>query len=300
MSVSVRPLVSFGVAGAVALSPVLAVAPVAAIQPRVEVPVVYAGDIQLTGLGQNIYNAIQPWVAYGVSLAAYGVGFIPFIGPPIASQININYFDGLQPFVEATVNYAAAVVQNPFNFGPATVAYGNQLIANSIRYINAQLGFIGFPPLPPFPFAATTPVVRSAAATGPADLPASLVPALKAPGQRAHESVAVVRDAVRSVIEARVQAGGEVRDAVRGARGEVRQAAKDAVEGVQKAAATDSPAEVRQAVQDGTSEVRSAVKEAKAEVRVAAKTARGEVRTAVKEARASVRAAHDGAKDAAK
>ncbi len=194
MSVSVRPLLAPGVAmvtaGAIALAPAV-VAPPSQITAA---PTVHVENIALTGIGQDIYYAITPWVQYGVSLAQYGVSFVPFIGPPIADQIGINYFAGIQPVVEATVNYAAGVVHNPLAFFPITAAYGNTLFGIGYNYVSAQLSFFGLPPLPPI-VAATRAAASpaKAAASGPADIPA----------------------AVKSVVSARVQAGAEVRAAVR-------------------------------------------------------------------------------------
>ena len=262
MSVSVRPLLAPGVAmvtaGAIVLAPSV-VAPPSQITVAAPgaTPTVHVENIALTGIGQDIYYAITPWVKYGVQLVQSGVVWIPFIGPPIADQIGINYFAGIQPIVEATVNYAAGVVQNPLNFFGVTAAYGNTLFGIGYGYVSAQLSFFGFPPLPPI-VAATSAAATPArsAASGPADIPA----------------------AVKSAVNARVQAGSEVRDAVAGARSEVR-----------AAAATKSPSEIADAAQNAGSEIRGAVKSARSEVKTTVKAARSEVRSAVK-------AAHDSAK----
>ncbi len=99
MSVSVRPLLAPGVAmvtaGAIALAPAV-VAPPSEITAA---PTVHVENIALTGIGQDIYYAITPWVQYGVSLVQYGVDWVPVIGPPISDQIGINYFAGIQPIV---------------------------------------------------------------------------------------------------------------------------------------------------------------------------------------------------------
>lgn len=246
-------------AGAIALAPAV-VAPPAEITAT---PTVHVENIALTGIGQNIYYAITPWVQYGVSLAEYGVSFVPFIGPPIASQIYINYFQGIQPVVEATVNYAAGVVQNPLAFFPITSAYGNTLFGIGYNYVSAQLSFIGFPPLPPI-VAATRAAASpaKAAASGPADIPA----------------------AVKSVVTARTQA-----------RAEIRRAVKSAASDIRAAAATATPAEVRDAAQQAGSEIRGAVKSARSEVKTTVKAARSEMRAAAKSAHDAVKGSGDSA-----
>jgi hypothetical protein len=41
------------------------------------------------------YSAIEPWVAYGVDLADYALGWVPY-GWLIGDQINI-FYDSLEP-----------------------------------------------------------------------------------------------------------------------------------------------------------------------------------------------------------
>jgi type IV secretory pathway TrbL component len=257
-------------AGAIALAPAV-VAPPSEITAT---PTVHVENIALTGIGQDIYYAITPVVQGAVAWAQYGVSWIPVIGPPIASQIYINYFQGIQPIVQATVNYAADVLHNPLAFFPITSGYGNTLFGIGYTYVSAQLNFFGLPGLPPIVAAtraAATPA--KAAASGPADVPA----------------------AVKSVVSARLQAGAEIRAAVTSARNEVRQEVKSAVSQVRAVAATGTPAEVRDAAQQAGSEISGAVKSARSEVRSTVKTARSEVHAAVKAAHDSVKVSADAA-----
>jgi hypothetical protein len=263
VSVSIRPLLAPGVAmvtaGAIALAPAV-VAPQSHITAT---PTVHVENIALTGVGQDIYYAITPVVQGAVAWAQYGVSWVPVIGPPVAGQIGINYFGGIQPVIQATVNYAADVLHNPLAFFPITSAYGNTLFGIGYNYVSAQLNFFGLPGLPPIVAAtraAATPA--KAAASGPADIPA----------------------AVKSVVSARAQA-----------RNEVRQEVKSAVSQVRAVAATATPAEVRDAAQQAGSEISSTVKSARSEVRSTVKTARSEVHAAVKAARDSVKASADAA-----
>ena len=180
-----------GVALAVALGSAVAVPPAASGPlPAVALPSVHVEDIQLAGIGQDIYYAITPYVQYAVGGVSYLINFIPLIGGPIAAQININYFQGVQPVVEATVNYLAAVVQDPFNFPAATSAYGQQLYGIGYNWVDAELQFFGLPPLAPLPPAAAV------GGAGRAD--------------RGAASASVVRPEVATVIEGDVvDVGGD-------------------------------------------------------------------------------------------
>lgn len=166
VTLPVRPLKAPGVAlaaaaGALTLAPVVAMPVVA--PPSVQVGV---DDIALAGIGQDIYEAITPWVQEGVAGASYLINFIPLVGGITAAQININYFQGIQPAVEATVDYLAAVVQDPFDFFPATAAYGDVLFDIGSNWVSAQLMFIGLEPLSQGPVAQpySGAVTRAAAA----------------------------------------------------------------------------------------------------------------------------------------
>ena len=153
MTVSVRPLLVPGIvlatAGAVALSPSLVAAPAPAAPAAVHIE-----NVKLAGIGQDIYNAVTPYVQYGVGGVSYLVNFLPIVGAPTAAQININYFQGIQPIVAATVNYLAGVIQNPLNFIATTAAYGTALYDVAYNWVSAQAVWIGLPPLPPLPPAA--------------------------------------------------------------------------------------------------------------------------------------------------
>lgn len=172
MSVSARPLlvpaIVLATAGAVALSPALVPAPAAPASVHIE-------NVQLAGIGQDIYNSVTPYVQYAVGGVSYLVNFLPLVGAPTAAQININYFQGIQPVVAATVNYLAGVVQNPLNFIANTAAYGTALYDIAYNWVSAQAVWIGLPPLPPLPSAAAVgrravSARAVAAATAPRDL----------------------------------------------------------------------------------------------------------------------------------
>ena len=174
MSTTVRPLLGFRpllasgmvlvTAGAVALGPALAAHPAPSAQLPV-LPTVHVEEIELVGIGLNIYNAITPGVQYAVGGVSYLVNVIPVIGGPIAAQININYFQGIQPIIEATVNYLAGVVADPLTFIPTTQAYGVTLYDIGYNWVSAQLRFLGLPELAPLPPIAATGSARPARPT---------------------------------------------------------------------------------------------------------------------------------------
>ena len=153
----------------------LAAASVLALTPAVMAPTEFQAppkiqvtDVALTGIGQDIYYAITPVVQEAVGGVSYLVNFVPLIGGPIAAQININYFQGLQPVIEATVNYLAAVVQDPFNVINSTANYGSTLYDIGYNWVSAEAVFFGLPPLPPLPqSAAAGPRTQRTAASRP-------------------------------------------------------------------------------------------------------------------------------------
>ena len=153
MSMSIRsalvPAVAMATVGAVALSPVM-VAPGQSVLPAIP-SIVRTADIELAGIGQDIYYAITPTVKYVVGGGSYLINFIPLIGGVIAAQININYFQGIQPVVEATVNYLAGVVQDPLNFVPTTAIYASTLYDIAYNWVSAELQWVGLSPLPLLP-----------------------------------------------------------------------------------------------------------------------------------------------------
>jgi hypothetical protein len=162
VTVSIRPLLMSGVAltlaGTVALSPAIIAPPAMAPHP---IPAVHVDNVQLAGIGQDIYAAITPTVQYVVGGGSYLVNFIPLIGGLIAAQININYFQGIQPVIEATVDALASVVQNPFNIVATLSIYGSALYDIGYNWVSAQLRFLGLAPLPLLPSVAS---VRGATA----------------------------------------------------------------------------------------------------------------------------------------
>ena len=123
----------------------------------------------LTGIGQGIlavYNAVLPWVDYGVELASYVVGWIPVVGI-FAPQINIVYFSFIRPVANSVVNNLAGVLEGTIGIGSALGNVGtdtvNALVGLGVAEVNWLLSFL--PPLPPLPFAAAKQTITPAAST---------------------------------------------------------------------------------------------------------------------------------------
>jgi len=157
MSMSIRsllfPAVAVAAAGTVALSPVLVVAPGHSALATASIVDVRTADVALAGIGQDIYYAITPAVQYAVGGVSYIINIVPIIGGVIAAQININYFQGIQPVVEATVNALAGVVQDPFAVVATLTTYAATLYDIGYNWVSAELQWAGLAPLPPLPSA---------------------------------------------------------------------------------------------------------------------------------------------------
>lgn len=122
---------------------------------------------------KNVYNAVEPWVRYGFDLAAYAVGWIPYVGW-LAPQIPIFYNLGERIARSITYNIADWL-DGRITFGQGLINVGIDTVNSFIFFVNDQLAF-WLPPLPPIPpipglAGSTTSAPGSAAAlqalTGP-------------------------------------------------------------------------------------------------------------------------------------
>jgi hypothetical protein len=120
------------------------------------------------GTIKNVYNAIEPWVQYGFDLAAYAVGWIPYVGW-LAPQITIFYNFGERIVRSITFNIA--------DWLDGKISFGQGLINVAVDTFNSfvQLGIdqLNFwlpplPPLPPFPLAVKTTPTTAVQAQLPA------------------------------------------------------------------------------------------------------------------------------------
>ncbi len=164
------------------------------IDPEAQLPLQTAAIVAPTpqnGLSSAIisgYQFIQYWVDYGVQLADYVLGFIPY-GYLIGDQVSIVYFNLVRPISDSVVyGLVVPVVNDPLNIwsyvngavivGQTTI---NALINTGIAEFNYFFGWL-IPPLPPLPLAATeTTALKTEALTlktaevteEPADEPAT-------------------------------------------------------------------------------------------------------------------------------
>ena len=274
MSVSARSLLIPGVAlataGAMALTPAMTSAPMAApALPAAAVPSIHIEEIQLAGIGREIYDSITNFVQYTVSSAEFWIDLIPLIGPPLADQLNINYFEGIQPLIAATVYVISDVIADPFNFLPLAVAYGENLFYTGYNWFSAQLQFFGLPgllpiPVPP-PLASVSPAGRGAAAV--VEAPAVEASVIDAPAAPAPEAVEVTE----------APAAAEAAEAVTvrpDARGRAARANAEAPRPARVAAAAEATAPAAAGVDAETAE------DADGPQRGSAKAARGAARAA--------------------
>ncbi|HKV22077.1 MAG TPA: hypothetical protein VJR50_23850 [Mycobacterium sp.] len=111
-----------------------------------------AGLLAFPGLGNAIigaYDLIEPWVAYGVDVADWALGWIPF-GWVIGDQINI-FYDSFEPAVQSIFYNLGSWIGGSISFWEGL----NNVVldgANSfIRLANMEIAYgLGF--LPPLPF----------------------------------------------------------------------------------------------------------------------------------------------------
>lgn len=152
-------------------APALGVAPAAAATG--EVGVQNAASDWLTGA----YEFIQYWVDYGVELAQWVLGWVPF-GYLIGDQVGLFYDYLIRPIAD-NIFYEAIVpiVNDPLNFGVWWNSIGNAIgssIGDAINFGIAEFNyFFGWiiPPLPPLPGLATTQTLAAA--------PGALFPGLR-------------------------------------------------------------------------------------------------------------------------
>lgn len=270
MSISTRSLLIPGLVAATAATLAVAPAVVApsampAALPPVAVPTVHIDDIQLAGIGRDIYDDVSAWIGGVIQWVEYPLYFVPPVGTWIADQINIVYFDLIQPLIGNTVYYLSDIVAAPLDFFGWTSSYLINQAYVGVRFANAEAAFFGLPPLPPLPFppppplsatrngtatpgtrAGVAPVDAAALAVSPAvEAPAEAAPAVSAPAAKPSRArVARTPHAAAATPAADSPTPGaatgaaptSVREAAKSVRAEARKAAK-APRGAERASA---------------------------------------------------------------
>lgn len=233
------PGVALATVGAVALGPVLVAPPAATlIRPTLEIPAVQVQDLQLAGIGRDIYDSITQFVQYVVESSQFWIDLIPGIGPPLAQQVGINYTYLIQPVIANTVYYISDLIADPASFVQLTVNYGSNLFYTGYNWVSQQAQFFGQPALPPIPqptpLAAVSapevsaPEVSAASAVAPQGIPAAKARADRA--ERRAPSDARNSAARRAATSAASTTRGESRKAAAVSRGASRSAEKAASE----------------------------------------------------------------------
>ena len=113
----------------------------------------------------NIYDALEPWVAYGFELADYALSFVPILWW-VAPVIDLAYFS-IEPLVQAGVYAFAELIEGDFAAIGPTLTLGVQEAVNN--FIILGIAWIGsLVPLPPLPPFVPVPPFGGAAVSAPA------------------------------------------------------------------------------------------------------------------------------------
>lgn len=158
------------VSAAVALSAVAAALP----QPAAALPSIPGPFVGEPGTSPgdwiiNGYNAIEPWIQYGVELGAWAVGWLPWPIGLAGAQLNISY-SGLQPITQALVYSTAYLIDGQFDLIGPTITEGLQTGVKN--FIQGEIAWFAsfFPPLPPITFPVLPGAATVPAPTGRAEV----------------------------------------------------------------------------------------------------------------------------------
>ena len=135
--------------------------------PAILAPTAAAGSIG--GAIEALYLAIEPWVQYGFHLAAYAVGFVPYVGV-LAPQI-IFFYDLGEPIVQSLLFNTIDFLSGTVSFGEALSNVATATADAFTTFVNTEINWVlsFLPPLPPFPLnlGAADPSVHSLGAVDP-------------------------------------------------------------------------------------------------------------------------------------
>jgi hypothetical protein len=203
-----------------------------------------ASDLIITA-----WNAVLPWIDYGVNLTDYVLGFIPY-GYLIGDQVSIVYYSLVRPVANTfVVNLLAPVVNAPLNINSylnGLVALGSVTVTSLINLgINEFNYFFGWliPPIPPIGLAAEAAAAELT--TTALAAPTSVTPEETATVVEKHSTAATDATAAAETKETATPPPKESTSAVSGtvqAQGEVREPATSTEKAVDttKASSDDS------------------------------------------------------------
>ena len=134
--------------------------------PQPDFPPAVVGN-SIDSLIKNVYNAAEPWVQYGFELAAYAVGWVPYVGW-LAPQIMI-FYNLVERIVRSITFNIADWLGGNISFWDGLANVVVDTVNSFIYFANDQLAF-WLPPLPPLPpigpFAAEAPEAPEAPEAG--------------------------------------------------------------------------------------------------------------------------------------
>lgn len=116
---------------------------------------------------KNIYDAVEPWAAWGAELAQWGLGYVPGLWW-VAPGIDLAYFS-IEPLVQAGVYTFADVVGLDFaqiwpDISTGITTAGQNFVNYGLAWLQSLVPFPPLPPFPPRPFAAGAESALPAAA----------------------------------------------------------------------------------------------------------------------------------------
>ncbi len=98
------------------------------------------------------YLTFEPYVQYGFQLAAYAVGFVPYVGY-LAPQINFVY-NLIEPIVQSGLFNTIDFLQGSISFAQGLNNFFSATAASVGYFINTEINWLFggiLPPLPPLP-----------------------------------------------------------------------------------------------------------------------------------------------------
>jgi PE family len=98
------------------------------------------------------YLTFEPYVQYGFQLAAYAVGFVPYVGF-LAPQINI-FYNLIEPIVQSGLFNTLDILGGQISFAQGLNNFFTATTASIGYFINSEINWLfGYilPPLPPLP-----------------------------------------------------------------------------------------------------------------------------------------------------